>query len=162
MVGPSRKADEPRDTRPSGRAALARQLAWALVRLRCPRCREGRIFAGPLKMNDPCPVCGLIFQREEGYFLGAMYVSYLLGAAFLGAGYLLGVWLLPDWNGYWILLLVSLPYLLLTPAVFRYSRAAWIYFDRLTSPSDVSAGAFEKARAEEFAKRAGHPTSPRP
>ena len=48
----------------------------AIVRQRCPRCWKGRMFRGGLSMNDPCPECGLIFQREEGYFLGAMYVSY--------------------------------------------------------------------------------------
>ena len=57
----------------------------AILRQRCPRCRRGRMFRGRLTMNDPCPVCGLVFQREEGYFLGAMYVSYALSAATLGA-----------------------------------------------------------------------------
>jgi hypothetical protein len=27
-------------------------------------------------MHEYCPVCGLKFEREEGYFLGAMYISY--------------------------------------------------------------------------------------
>ena len=27
-------------------------------------------------MCDRCAVCGLKFQREEGYFLGAMYISF--------------------------------------------------------------------------------------
>ena len=29
-------------------------------------------------MFERCPVCGLKFEREQGYFLGAMYVSYAL------------------------------------------------------------------------------------
>jgi hypothetical protein len=99
-------------------------------------------------MNDPCPVCGLIFQREEGYFLGAMYVSYLLGAVLLGAGYFLGTSLLPRWHDHVILVGLFLLYLPLTPAIFRYSRAAWIYFDRWVCPGDASAGAFEKSQAE--------------
>ena len=36
------------------------------------------MFRGVFAMNDPCPVCGLLFKREEGTFLGAMYVSYVL------------------------------------------------------------------------------------
>lgn len=162
MVVPRCEPAEPHVADPTGSKSTAWQLLGALIRLRCPRCREGRIFAGSIKMNDPCPDCGLIFQREEGYFLGSMYVSYLLGSVFLGVGYLLGTWLLPGWSGYSVLALVTLPYLLLTPTVFRYSRAVWIYFDRLTSPSDVSAVAFEKARAEEFARRAGRPEVRRP
>ena len=30
-------------------------------------------------MNPSCDVCGLHFERESGYFVGAMYVSYGLG-----------------------------------------------------------------------------------
>jgi uncharacterized protein (DUF983 family) len=123
----------------------------ALICQRCPRCCKGRIFGGLLRMNDPCPVCGLIFQREEGYFLGAMYVSYALGTFFVGAGYFVGVWLLPDWSAYQVTGAVVACYLVMTPMVFRYSRVIWIFFDRWACPTDVSAGAFEKQRAVEFA-----------
>src|SRR5262245_28665270 len=62
---------------------------WGLLRQRCPRCLEGRLFRDWRTMNDPCPVCGLIFQREEGYFLGAMYASFVLSAALVVPAYLL-------------------------------------------------------------------------
>ena len=42
---------------------------WALLRQRCPNCRKGRMFRSLFDMNDPCPECGTLFQREEGYFL---------------------------------------------------------------------------------------------
>jgi hypothetical protein len=29
-------------------------------------------------MNERCPYCGLKFEREQGYFLGAMYFSYCI------------------------------------------------------------------------------------
>jgi hypothetical protein len=29
-------------------------------------------------MNECCLACGLKFEREQGYFLGAMGVSYLV------------------------------------------------------------------------------------
>ncbi|MEK9752159.1 MAG: DUF983 domain-containing protein [Rhodospirillaceae bacterium] len=29
------------------------------LRVRCPRCGEGRIFSGYIKIADQCPVCGL-------------------------------------------------------------------------------------------------------
>jgi uncharacterized protein (DUF983 family) len=49
----------------------------------CPRCRTGKIyptsiFRGFPKMNDECAVCHLWFEREEGYFLGAMIVDYAI------------------------------------------------------------------------------------
>src|SRR5438094_5839911 len=123
---------------PPAESSSAWRALWALLRQRCPRCHQGRLFRGWVGMNDPCPVCGLIFQREEGYFLGAMYVSYLLGAVFLGGAYLLATALLPHWNEYLILAGLFLPYLLLTPVVFRYSRGVWIYFDRWVCPGDAS------------------------
>jgi len=71
-------------SRPSALSGILFQL--------CPRCRMGKIFRSNLyrgvdwgiywgfpKMNDCCPACGLLFNREPGYFLGAMYISYTLG-----------------------------------------------------------------------------------
>lgn len=125
----------------------------ALLTQRCPRCREGKIFKGWVAMNDPCPVCGLLFQREEGYFLGAMYFSYLLGAAILIPLYFLLSSLLPDWDGNLIALLSLVPYLPLLPAVFRASRVLWIYFERFGDPNDTAATAYEKFRLKQLAEQ---------
>jgi uncharacterized protein (DUF983 family) len=137
-------------------AAPQRRSFWralgALLRLRCPRCYRGRMFHGAFGMNDPCPCCGLIFQREEGYFLGSMYVSYFLGTAFLGLGYFLGMSLL-NWNDLVLLAVLLVLYLPLTPLIFRYSRAIWIYIDRWVSPGNEAAGAYEKVKAREFARQ---------
>jgi uncharacterized protein (DUF983 family) len=46
------------------------------LRLRCPRCGEGRLFGGLFKMVDRCPSCGLDVRREQGYYVGAMYINY--------------------------------------------------------------------------------------
>lgn len=37
------------------------------------------MFRGRFEMNATCPVCGHRFEREPGFFQGAMYVSYGLG-----------------------------------------------------------------------------------
>ncbi|MGI8551818.1 MAG: DUF983 domain-containing protein [Dehalococcoidia bacterium] len=47
---------------------------------RCPNCGSRSLFAGLLKMRERCPVCGLLFEREEGFFLGAMVFNYVLTA----------------------------------------------------------------------------------
>jgi hypothetical protein len=88
------------------------------------------MFRGAFTMNDPCPVCGLVFKREPGYFYGAMYFSYALAVLILVPLFFLFQWLLPDWPGPVLILLAVLPYLPLVPLVFRYSRVLWIYFDR--------------------------------
>ena len=49
---------------------------------KCPKCREGYVFkqnVGLSKlpiMNDECDKCNYLYDREPGYFLGAMYISY--------------------------------------------------------------------------------------
>jgi hypothetical protein len=96
------------------------------------------MFRGWFAMNDPCPICGLIFEREQGYFFGAMYFSYALSIVVLGPIFFWLQWLLPDWPGPVIVLLTVPPYLPFVPAVFRYSRVLWIYFDRAASPSELS------------------------
>ncbi len=105
---------------------------------RCPRCREGRIFKGFATMNDPCPVCGLIFEREPGYFFGAMYISYGIAVVFLVPLYYLAGWLFPEVDYLLVPLIAIIPYLPLIPFVFRYSRVIWIYFDRGAAPTELS------------------------
>jgi uncharacterized protein (DUF983 family) len=126
---------------------------WAALRQRCPRCRKGRMFRGQFAMNDPCPECGLLFQREEGTFLGAMYVSYLLACLILIPLFFLGSVLLPCWNDIAVGLLALALYVPLTPAVFRYSRVFWVHFERYFCDSEVSAGAYEKYRLKQLAER---------
>lgn len=84
-------------------------------------------------MNDCCPVCGLLFNREPGYFLGAMYVSYGLGLAIVFA---LGaiLWFLTGWRfvkvGIWALVF----FLPIAPMLTFLSRVLWIYLDQTIDP----------------------------
>jgi uncharacterized protein (DUF983 family) len=111
---------------------------WALLRGRCPRCSMGQVFVGQRSMNDLCPVCGLRFQREQGYFLGAMYVSYPLSIVAIGLLLIALHVVLPTWDLNWLTGLTLVLYLPLMPAVFRYSRLLWIFFDRWASPGECS------------------------
>jgi uncharacterized protein (DUF983 family) len=117
--------------------------SWAALLQRCPRCHVGRMFRGIITMNAPCPTCGLVFEREEGYFLGSMYISYGIAAAILGLSYLAATYIFPNWNGILLAALAIVPYLPLTPLVFRYSRVLWVYFDRYDIPDGLSAGSYE-------------------
>lgn len=105
---------------------------------RCPRCRAGRIFQYSLfrgfpKMNDRCPVCGLQFEREEGYFLGAMYISYGLALVVI-AGIALLLWASFGW---WInratiwAIVIFIP---IAPTLTLFSRVLWIYLDQAIDP----------------------------
>lgn len=107
---------------------------WAVLHLRCPACREGRVFSGQFAMNDECPVCGLRFMREPGYFTGAMYISYALGIPIVALLTLVAYLAFPTWRLYQLVLLAWVGLLPLVPAVYHYSRVLWIYFDRYFDP----------------------------
>ena len=130
--------------------------AWgtfvSILRQRCPRCRTGQIFRGTFAMNDPCPSCGLLFQREEGFFLGAMYLSYPMSFAILLPLFLAAIALFPNGSMRVLPLLAMIAYLPFVPAVFRYSRVLWIYLDRVIDPNGALAGTYEKMRLRQLAE----------
>ena len=101
----------------------------AIVLLRCPRCLEGRVFAGLIRMRDRCTLCGHRFEREHGYFQGAMYVSYGLAIGVFGA-MAVGVELAaPALSAAWVLAVSLPPFLVLVPVLFRYSRVIWMHLN---------------------------------
>lgn len=59
-------------------------LARGITR-RCPRCGGRKLFRRWFTMVDTCPSCGLRFEREEGFFLGAfvMNTAITLGSLML-------------------------------------------------------------------------------
>jgi uncharacterized protein (DUF983 family) len=107
----------------------------AVLRQRCPRCRQGPIFGRRIRMNEQRPQCGLRFEREQGYFLGAMYFSYALSIAILGLLILAGYLLLPSWRIEPIIGLSAVAYIPFMVPVFRCSRVLWIYFERWANPN---------------------------
>ena len=80
-------------------------------------------------MHDRCPVCGHVFEREPGYFMGAMYVSYALAIPLYVA--LAGVLrlLLPGWSDLAVLSLALPLFVPFAPLLFRYSRVIWMHLD---------------------------------
>lgn len=84
-------------------------------------------------MVDNCPVCGLRFEREQGYFLGAMYVSYLLS---IPPVFLLVVliWQFSGWPFDWAIAAAFVAYLPFVPVVARFARVVWMYLDQNFDP----------------------------
>lgn len=106
----------------------------SVMRQRCPRCHRGRMFRGWIRMHDACPVCRYVFEREPGYFVGAMYVSYAMAVPILVVLAVLVHWLLPTWTGLRVLAAALPLFLLLTPVIFRYSRVIWAHLDWTIDP----------------------------
>ena len=84
-------------------------------------------------MHANCPVCGLKFQREPGYFVGAMYFSYLLSIPPVFLLVLL-LWRLTGWRYDLVVLAAFVCYLPAVPAVTRWARVIWMYVDQHFDP----------------------------
>jgi hypothetical protein len=84
-------------------------------------------------MHECCPVCDLRFEREPGYFLGAMYISYgiALATITLLAVLLLRLtgWSIMKATG-WAMVLF-LPF---APTITLLARVVWIYLDQAIDP----------------------------
>lgn len=106
----------------------------SILRARCPQCKKGNVFGskGNLlllqipKMNARCENCNFKFEKEPGFFFGAMFVSYALAvlqfiAFFIISYVILKVPLLITFLG--IVLVATL----CSTVNFRLSRMIWIY-----------------------------------
>ena len=84
-------------------------------------------------MNARCPACDLKFEREEGYFLGAMYISYGLALAMiLAIG--LGLWATTPWPLQKVTVWAIVLFLPLAPTLTLFSRILWLYLDWAIDP----------------------------
>ncbi|HVS89987.1 MAG TPA: DUF983 domain-containing protein [Candidatus Acidoferrum sp.] len=110
----------------------------SIFRQRCPRCRTGRIFRSSIfrgfpKMYERCSVCDLKFEREQGYFLGAMYISYGL-ALFTGASIAVLLWAMTGWWITKVAIWTVVLFLPLAPTITLFARVLWIYLDQTIDP----------------------------
>ncbi|MCX6216775.1 DUF983 domain-containing protein [Spirosoma sp.] len=108
---------------------------YSILFNKCPRCQEGDFFVSKSayklkqfdKMHEECSHCQLRYNREPGFFTGAMYVSYAYYVAFIISSFVLFYAILDiDLDYYLVFLLPSL--VLLTPFFFRLARRTWINF----------------------------------
>jgi hypothetical protein len=88
-----------------------------------------------LSMNAICPVCGFVFDRESGYFAGAMVVSYVLAVPILAA-MIIALILIGGLDTVVALIIGNTGYLVLVPFIFRYSRVVWLHLDWLIDPGE--------------------------
>jgi uncharacterized protein (DUF983 family) len=45
------------------------------LKLRCPVCGRASIVERPFNLKHTCSACGVIFKREEGFFVGAIMAN---------------------------------------------------------------------------------------
>jgi uncharacterized protein (DUF983 family) len=106
---------------------------YSIINAKCPRCHEGDFFEtrNPYnlkkfdKMHKNCPVCGEDFERETGYYYGAMYASYGLTVLF-GVIVFLLMCMVFNLDTITYLITFVILQIVLLPVFYRASRLLWI------------------------------------
>ena len=106
------------DSKP-GRFEIWRVAFRRVLASRCPQCGRGRLFQSWARLSERCAVCGLLYRREPGGELGAMYLSATVNQAFAAAVFL-AIWWGTDW-GLALSLGVGVPIVL----AFCYTFLPW-------------------------------------
>jgi uncharacterized protein (DUF983 family) len=114
------------DHRP-GRAAML----WRGMTRRCARCGSGRLFRKWFTMVPDCPRCGLHFEREQGYWTGALAFNMILvGGVFAVVFVAMLVATMPDIPVV-AMLAVLVPIVVIGPIVaYPFSKTVWVAVDR--------------------------------
>ncbi len=107
----------------------------ATIKMKCPRCHKGDLFEtkNPFswkkltKMHEKCSNCNLKYERETGFFYGAMYISSIINMLLFVASLIIYYIYFDeriDWRIY--MLGYILFTVLITPLLYRLSRSIWL------------------------------------
>lgn len=124
------------------------------VRKRCPNCGTGNLFRGWFRMVDRCGGCGMKFEREPGFFVGAYLISFAVTVIllFIGAMAFIAVKAIDHDASPKTILIISLAVALLFPPFFYpYSRTIWSAFDIGMTPledAELAEAAAARARGD--------------
>lgn len=113
----------------AARPDLLKTLTRGLL-LRCPVCGESGVFRTPFQVRHHCPACGALFQREAGFFVGAIMLNVVVteGAVMLA----FGLCLLTLGGGGTLTLPVLFAVALLFPVLFyHHSWSLWLAGDHV-------------------------------
>jgi uncharacterized protein (DUF983 family) len=105
------------------------------LKLRCPACGIGRLYRSLFHMNKHCSWCGLVYAREQGYFIGAIYVNVIFTEGLIFLTYLAMLMILPAADRKVFIVLFALAVIL--PLSFnRHARSIWLSFDYMMDPPE--------------------------
>lgn len=107
---------------------------FSILKCKCPNCNKGDMFSnnGNIflfkmpEMNKRCENCNFKFEKETGFFFGAMFVSYALGAAEMIASLVL-FWYLVDLSPLIVFSIITIIAVLSSTFNFRLSRSIWTH-----------------------------------
>lgn len=99
---------------------------------KCPNCGVGAVFENKQPLfsvpvtKEKCTHCQLTFEKEPGFFIGSMYVSYGL-AVFEGiVTFVLAHFLFPELTAVWALVTIIAVIVLLSKKNYKWARIIYI------------------------------------
>lgn len=106
--------------------------------LRCPNCGKGKLFRSFFKMYEKCAVCGWRFEREEGYWTGAIAVNLVVTELLIAlVAVPLATMLALNNEPITLLLIIGLPLPFVLPFLFfRHAKSLWMSIDFMVHPID--------------------------
>lgn len=106
------------------------EIFFRSLRLVCPACGQASIVKAPFRIRQTCVACGVSFNREEGFFVGAIMANVVATEAVILLAYLVALWLGHDIDR--LVLTVMLVLAVTFPlAFYHHSWSFWLGFDHL-------------------------------
>ncbi len=138
-----RRADPPPLPPPAAPTPKAWTFIGRALRLRCPECGVSPVFVPLRKVRslddwfrplDGCPRCGYAYEREQGYWLIAIWgINYgIVGVLGVTIALLaLEFWHFPIWKA---ILIVAVPMPVLSFLFVRHAKSLYLAMDHYFDP----------------------------
>lgn len=102
---------------------------------RCPNCGSRGIFRQWLQMREHCPRCGIQFERDEGYWTGAMGINIIVTSLVFVFAMVVSFWLTwPDVPVARVLIGMIILNTAFPILFYPYSKTIWTALDLIFHP----------------------------
>ena len=103
---------------------------WRCLKLQCPACGRASVVQRPFNIKMRCTDCGVIFKREEGFFVGAIMANVVATEVLILIVYFACL-LVTSFDERIILPVLFLAGVTFPLAFYHHSWALWLGMDHL-------------------------------
>lgn len=105
---------------------------YSVFKGKCPQCHEGDFFVSHAydleyigDIRETCSECGLKYEKEPGFYYGAMYVAYALGVATFVTLWVSMNLFFDNISSGWQIGIIIFAILAIGPYLFSLSKIIW-------------------------------------